>query len=204
MTRSEPTVVVGFDLDMTLIDSRPGIAATYHELVRRTGVPIDVDLVVSRLGPPLEVELSNWFADTEVDKAAQLYRELYPELAIEPVRPLPGALAALTVAAARGETMVVTAKNERHARLHVEHLGLPVDHVAGGVWRGGKSEVLVRHRAGVYVGDHVHDMEAARIAEVPGLGVASGPCSEEELAAAGAAATLPDLSGFAAWFSEHV
>ena len=32
---------VGFDLDMTLIDSRPGIAATYQELSARTGVAID-------------------------------------------------------------------------------------------------------------------------------------------------------------------
>lgn len=204
MTRSEPTVVVGFDLDMTLIDSRPGIAATYREVMSRTGVQIDVDLAVSRLGPPLEVELAHWFADTEVDKAAQIYRELYPGLAIEPVEPLPGARAALEAAAERGETMVVTAKNERDARLHVEHLGLAVDHVAGGVWRGGKSDVLVRHRAGLYVGDHVHDMEAARIADVPGLGVSTGPCTQEELSAAGAAGTLPDLTGFAQWFSEHV
>ncbi|NUV50253.1 HAD family hydrolase, partial [Streptomyces sp. CAI-78] len=45
--------VVGFDLDMTLIDSRPGIGAAYRVLAAETGVPIDVDLVVSRLGPPL-------------------------------------------------------------------------------------------------------------------------------------------------------
>ena len=44
---------VGFDLDMTLIDSRPGIAAAFAELSARTGVAIDTDQVVSRLGPPL-------------------------------------------------------------------------------------------------------------------------------------------------------
>ena len=33
-------LVVGFDLDMTLIDSRPGIAATWAELARRTGADL--------------------------------------------------------------------------------------------------------------------------------------------------------------------
>ena len=36
---------VGFDLDMTLIDSRPGIAATYRALTAKTGVHVDADLV---------------------------------------------------------------------------------------------------------------------------------------------------------------
>ncbi|BFO22549.1 hypothetical protein SHKM778_89370 [Streptomyces sp. KM77-8] len=42
---------VGFDLDMTLIDSRPGIRACYLALAARTGAYIDADLAVSRLGP---------------------------------------------------------------------------------------------------------------------------------------------------------
>ncbi len=47
-------LVVGFDLDMTLVDSRPGIAATLRALSAETGVFIDAELVVSRLGPTLE------------------------------------------------------------------------------------------------------------------------------------------------------
>ena len=48
---------VGFDLDMTLIDSRPGIRAAYQALTAETGVLVDADLAVSRLGPPLRAEL---------------------------------------------------------------------------------------------------------------------------------------------------
>lgn len=46
---------------MTLIDSRPGIRAAYRALTARTGVFVDADLAVSRLGPPLRTELSQWF-----------------------------------------------------------------------------------------------------------------------------------------------
>jgi phosphoglycolate phosphatase len=44
-----------------------------------------------------------------------------------------------------------------------------------------------------YVGDHVADMVAARAAGIPGIGVATGPCSADELRAAGAAYVLKDL-----------
>ena len=54
-------LVVGFDLDMTLIDTRPGIAAVWDALSAETGVPIDSAAAVSRLGPPLSEELALWF-----------------------------------------------------------------------------------------------------------------------------------------------
>ncbi len=64
---------------MTLVDSRPGIAAAFRVLVAKTGVPIDIDLVVNRLGPPLETELAHWFPADEVPAAAGLYRAVYPD-----------------------------------------------------------------------------------------------------------------------------
>ena len=54
-------LVVGFDLDMTLVDSRPGIRAVYDALAAESGIAIDSAAAVSRLGPPLEDELALWF-----------------------------------------------------------------------------------------------------------------------------------------------
>src|SRR2546423_15398758 len=45
-----PPLTVGFDLDMTLIDSRPGIAATYDALAAETGRGIDSAAPATRLG----------------------------------------------------------------------------------------------------------------------------------------------------------
>ena len=56
--------------------------------------------------------------------------------------------------------MLVTGKYEPNAQLHVDHLGLDVDHVEGWVWGAGKGEVLRAQGAQVYVGDHVHDVGA--------------------------------------------
>ncbi|NEE16993.1 HAD hydrolase-like protein, partial [Streptomyces sp. SID7499] len=123
-------LTVGFDLDMTLVDSRPGIAAAYRALSAETGVPIDVDLVVSRIGPPLETELANWFPADGVAAAADRYRELYPDHAIAPSTALAGAREAVAaVRALGGRAIVVTAKFATHAKLHLAHLGIEPDTV---------------------------------------------------------------------------
>ncbi|WP_275408556.1 HAD family hydrolase [Planosporangium mesophilum] len=200
MTATPTPLTVGFDLDMTLIDSRPGIAATYRSVSARTGVYIDVDAVVSRLGPPLAHELANWFPPDRLDDAIALYREFYPGDAITPTLPLPGAAEALAaVRAAGGRVVVVTAKRAGLARLHVDHLGLPVDVLVGDAWADGKAVALREHGASIYVGDHVADMGAARTAGVVGVGVTTGPCDAAALTAAGAAAVLPDLRAFPQW-----
>ncbi|MFI6821527.1 HAD family hydrolase [Micromonospora sp. NPDC050187] len=194
-----PSLTVGFDLDMTLVDSRPGIAAAFRALTARTGVHVDVDTVVGRLGPPLRTEIAHWFPPDEVEKAVTLYRELYPAYAITPTVPLPGALAALdAIRAHGGRVLVVTSKHGRLARLHLDHLGLVVDELAGDLFAEEKATALVAHGATHYVGDHVADMVAARTAGIPGIGVTTGPCTAEELRAAGAHTVLDDLTGFPA------
>lgn len=204
--------VVGFDLDMTLIDSRPGIGAVYDSLAVETGVAIDTALVTSRLGPPLDVELANWFPAERVPAMVSRYRELYPAMAIAPTRALPGAFEALAaVRAAGGSTVVVTSKYAPSARLHVEHLELPVDDLVGELYAAAKGPALAARGAVVYVGDHTADIAAARAAGgAPGsagvvaVAVASGPFDAAALRDAGADVVLEDLTGFPEWFRGHL
>jgi phosphoglycolate phosphatase len=188
---------VGFDLDMTLIDSRPGIREAYLALTAETGVFVDADLAVSRLGPPLRTELRYWFPEERVEEAVTAYRALYEELAITPSLPAPGAAETLEAVRAAGlRIVVVTSKLGRLARLHLDHLGMHPDELIGDLFAEGKATALVEHGVRWYVGDHVADMVAARTAGVPGIGVTTGPCSEAELRDAGAAHILPDLTVF--------
>jgi phosphoglycolate phosphatase len=197
------TPAVGFDLDMTLIDSRPGIRAAYQALSARTGVFVDADLAVTRLGPPLRAELREWFPAEDVEEAVTTYRALYPDYAITPSRPTPGAVQALAAVRELGlRVVVVTSKLGRLARLHLDHLGLVADEVAGDLFAEGKATALVQHDVRWYVGDHVADMVAARTAGVPGIGVTTGPCSADELRAAGASHILPDLEPLPALLRE--
>ncbi|MER7758793.1 HAD family hydrolase [Streptomyces sp. NPDC097619] len=197
-------LTVGFDLDMTLIDSRPGIRAAYLELSAQTGTYIDADAAVTRLGPPLDEELAHWFPEERIPEMADRYRALYPTHAIDPTPAMPGAREAIeAVRALGGSAIVVTAKHEPNARLHLDHLGLRPDVLVGWLWAEAKADALRAHGASVYVGDHVGDVRGARKAGALSVGVPTGPCSEEELRAAGADVVLPDLRALPEWLRAH-
>ncbi|MEV6947516.1 HAD family hydrolase [Streptomyces sp. NPDC051172] len=201
-TALPPTV--GFDLDMTLIDSRPGIHACYLALSERTGTYIDADLAITRLGPPLAEELINWFPQEQLAEMADLYRSMYPAIAIAATPALPGAREAIAaVQAAGGRAIVVTAKYEPNAKLHLEHLGIHPDEVVGDLWAEQKAEALREHGAGIYVGDHTGDVRGARKADALSVAVATGPCSAEELSTAGADVVLADLTEFPGWLADY-
>ncbi|MEU2156487.1 HAD hydrolase-like protein [Streptomyces sp. NPDC019396] len=197
-------LTVGFDLDMTLIDSRPGIHTVYLALAAETGVPIDADLAVSRLGPPLEQEIACWFPADRVEEMSARYREIYALHAIAPSPAMPGAREAIAaVRAVGGQAIVVTAKHEPSARLHLDHLGIEPDALIGWLWAEAKAEALRAHRARVYVGDHIGDVRGARTAGALSVAVATGPCGADELRAAGADVVLPDLTAFPEWLAAY-
>ncbi|MBL1095348.1 HAD family hydrolase [Streptomyces coffeae] len=199
------TVTVGFDLDMTLIDSRPGIKAAFEELSARTGTFVDAELAITRLGPPLEQELAHWFPDERIPEISDLYRGLYPEYAIGPTPALPGAREAIeAVRRAGGRSVVVTAKHEPNAKLHLSHLGIVPDAVVGWLWAEAKAEALREYGATVYVGDHTGDIRGARVADALSVAVPTGPCGAEELRQAGADVVLEDLTAFPAWLECHL
>jgi phosphoglycolate phosphatase len=196
---------VGFDLDMTLIDSRPGVHAVMTELARETGVYIDADAVVSRLGPPLDEELAYWFRPEEIPAVADRYRALYPDYAIKPTPAMPGAAESFAaIRAVGGRVLVVTAKYAPNAAQHLEHLDLVPDMLVGWHWGPKKGEALLEHGATVYVGDHIADIHGARAAQATAVAVATGPVGAADLEAAGADVVLPDLLGFPAWLGGYL
>src|SRR3954467_10069463 len=198
-------LVVGFDLDMTLIDSRVGVHAAMRALIDETGAPIDADVVVARLGPPLEQELAEWVPADQIDPLADRYRELYAELGLVGLIALPGAHAALdAVHAASGQTLVVTAKFEPNAWLCLEQVELKTDHMGGRRHGPQKGETLLERGASVYVGDTPPDMVAARLAGAIRVAVPTRPFTATELAAAGADVVLGSLDEFADWFREAI
>lgn len=193
-------LVVGFDLDMTLIDSRPGVIASFDALNVEIGSAIDGQLIASRLGPALESEMAAYFPPDEITAVCDRYRAIYSEIGPPGCSLLPGAAEAVDAVRVRdGTTLVVTAKYEPNAHLCLAHVGITVDHVIG--WRHGaqKGQTLLDHGAHIYVGDTLPDLEAARVGRAHAVMVSSGPVSESEFHAAGADTVLASLLGFPAW-----
>jgi phosphoglycolate phosphatase len=192
---------VGFDLDMTLIDSRPAILASFAGLGRDTGTAIDLAAVDARLGIKLEDELVFWYPPDERAAAAEIYRRHYVRLAEQMTTALPGAHEALAVVRAAGERVVIiTAKHPISVAPSLKAVQLEADEVFTFVHGPEKAAVLSRIRAAAYVGDSPPDMAAAVQAGVTAVGVATGSFSAGDLAEAGADVVLGSLTDFPAWY----
>lgn len=189
---------VGFDLDMTLIDPRPGMIAAMAALADETGLALDGERFAANLGPPLDQVLRSFGAAEErIPALVSRFREIYPAIVLPRTVALPGAADALrAVREAGGSTLVVTGKYGPNARLHVEALGLEVDKLVGDLWSTGKATALREHGAGAYVGDHIGDMRGAVAADARAIGVTTGPCSADDLREAGADVVLSSLTEF--------
>ena len=200
-----PDLVVGFDLDMTLIDTAPGFGDVLRALGAELGVEFPVDELVTRLGPPLDLLLAPYLPAEQIAAAGERFRALYPDHAIAGVPVLPGAHEAIAAVRRRGgRVVVVTGKYPANALLHVEHTGLDIDLLEGWVWGVGKADVLRREGASIYVGDHVHDVEGALAAGATSVSVLTGGCTAEELVAAGTHVVLDDLVRFGEWLDGHL
>jgi phosphoglycolate phosphatase len=198
-----PSPVVGFDLDMTLVDSRPGIAESMRALSVETGVAIDVEVVLGRLGPKLEEELAQWYPRERVAHAAARYRAHYYDHCVDGgTLLLPGAQASVdAVRSLGGSVLIVTAKSEALSRRCLDEVGMVADAIAGYVHGDEKRDALLAHGADVYVGDTIADVKAGADAGIATVGVTTGMHSAEELAAAGATTVFATLEPFPAWLS---
>ncbi len=203
--------VVGFDLDMTLVDSADGITATLAAAVAACpggeSVRIDRSQVWPWVGLPLEDTIAALAPRTDPAEVARAYRARYATVGVPLTRPLPGAAdAILAVHAAGGRVLVVSAKVEAGVwevltAVGLDHGDLRPDVVVGGLFGAAKGEVLIREQATVYVGDHPGDVAAAKVAAAVSVAVTTGPMPAESLISAGADVILTSLVEFPEWLS---
>jgi len=182
---------VGFDLDMTLVDSRPVSRRALERLASDHGHDLDVDALMALYGLPL----SRWLP-AGADEA--LFRSLQPQ-DISSTESMPGALAAVeAVRQSGGRVVVVTAAPGAIATEMLSAVGLTVDRVRADVWAAGKVQPLREEKCWAFVGDHSDDMSAARDAAAIAIGVATGTSRP-----AGADVELEDLNALVTWLADQ-
>src|SRR5580698_11096239 len=157
-----PLRPVGFDLDLTLIDSRRSILESFKVVADGTGVALDLDEIAARLGLKLEDELAHWFEPSEIDSAADLYRSHYIQIATSTTAVMPGAHESLAAVAESGvESVIITAKHPTSVGPCLEATGLRADQVFTLAHGPEKGVILRQIGASIYVGDTPADMVAA-------------------------------------------
>ena len=197
--------VVGFDLDLTLVDSADGIVVTFAESARRVGVSIDPEAMRPLIGAPLETACEALLPPHLVAPVVCRYRELYSTLGVPRTTLLPGAAQAVAAVRAHGgRAVVVSAKIQPAVDAVLEHVGLDVDEAIGGLYAAAKGEALRAHGATAHVGDHPADVVGAHAANAVAVGVTTGFHDAAALWAAGADVVLTGLADFPHWLDDHV
>jgi uncharacterized protein len=193
-------LVVAFDLDMTLVDSRPGARQVIATLAEERGFVVDAAAWVELMGPPLEQLLSTLVPHDEIEAAAERYRELSAASGAFLVEAMPGAREAVdAVHQLGGRVVVVTAKQPELAQINLDTLGLDVDALHGWLWGAGKGGALLSEGATVFVGDHPLDVDGARVAGAFAYGVRTGGSAPDA-----ADLVADDLTGFPEWLDLYV
>ncbi|AKU17964.1 HAD family hydrolase [Luteipulveratus mongoliensis] len=188
-------LVVGFDLDMTLVDSRAGIVACMHHALGKHGGSATDEELWPLIGAPLYDNLALFLPEEKVEAAAQDYRAAYLIDAVDMTTAMPGSHDLLAAIHERGgRVVVVSAKVQTAITAVLDHVGLSPDEVVGDLFAEAKARGLQEHGATAYVGDHAGDMRAARTAQVPGIGVTTGPHDAATLREAGATYVVDGLA----------
>lgn len=204
MTPLNPPLTVGFDLDLTLVDSRERVINAYIRALQDLGVEVSSGDLQPHLGIPLTHTAAIVAPAIDADALVLRYRHYYDEPGSPRTLAMPGAADALrSVRAAGGRTVVVSAKFTPAVHKALDEAGLSdlVDAVYGELFAEDKATALVAEGASIYLGDHPGDMVAAHTANAYAVGVTTGANDQAALMAAGAAVTLTDLQAFAPWLT---
>ncbi|HTO74572.1 MAG TPA: HAD-IA family hydrolase [Thermoanaerobaculia bacterium] len=208
--------LVVFDLDGTLIDGYAAIGDALGYAMTRLGLPgPDAARVRAMVGHGLERLLEQAAGPERAAEGVRLFRQRYPEVAVEKSHLLPGVLDVLHALEAKGLALAVASnKPAAFSRLILEAKGVARFFQA---IEGPSPEmpakpdpamlVSAMRRAGadtaatLAVGDMEVDAEFARAAGCRVVLVPSGSRSREELEDVDADALLDDLRQLPAWIA---
>ena len=185
-----------FDVDGTLIHSRPGIENTFAYAFRQMGLdPADIDLSCY-LGPPLRWSFAQHFGtDAEVERAVDLYRDRYAREGMHECSLFPGVKELLARLKEAGLFLATATSKPRDVVLPIlEEQGiLPCFDLVGGasmdksvdtktaVIRQDLADPRLAGRRILMVGDRRDDMQGAADCGLPAAAVLYGYGSRAEL-----------------------
>ncbi len=209
-----PPGALVFDLDGTLVDTVETRIAAWLRTFQEFDMPADRDQVALLIGSDGK-RVARLVADTagrpiddaraeEIDRRSG---EIFSELNTDP-QPLPGATDLLRDLDDRGlPWAIATSSRREQVDVSIDALklsrrptivdGSQVKHAkpAPDLLLSAARELGVEPSRAWYVGDAIWDMQAARAAGMPGIGVVTGSATAEDLREAGAAVTVENLIG---------
>ncbi|CYW18489.1 HAD family hydrolase [Streptococcus suis] len=192
-----------FDLDGTLTDSGQGILNSVAYALEKMGIEEpDAANLNQFIGPPLYESFSRFYQlnPEDTQSAVDAFRVYFKEKGMFENQLYPGIIPLLEELRTAGKTLVIaTSKPEIFAKQILEHFGIAhyFDVIAGASLdssRISKADVIgyainqleAFPKHAVMIGDREHDIEGARMHQLPAIGVLYGYGSKQEFEKAGA------------------
>lgn len=193
-------LVVGFDLDMTLVDSAEGISDALVAVCAAHNVTITMEDAGATIGLPLSMVFPMWLPELPYEQLLDEYRAHYGVHGIPKSTRLPGAREAVdAIHALCGKVVVVSAKKADFVQRVLDVVDIQVESIHGYLFAEHKGAALLEEGAQMYVGDHPGDIAAARAANAMSIVVPTGPTTEAELREGEPDVVLQSLEDFPAW-----
>ncbi|CYV63306.1 HAD family hydrolase [Streptococcus suis] len=192
-----------FDLDGTLTDSGQGILNSVAYALEKMGIEEPDTANLNRfIGPPLYESFSRFYQlnPEDTQSAVDTFRVYFKEKGMFENQLYPGIIPLLEELRTAGKTLVIaTSKPEIFAKQILEHFGIAhyFDVIAGASLdssRISKADVIgyainqleAFPKHAVMIGDREHDIEGARMHQLPAIGVLYGYGNKQEFEKAGA------------------
>ncbi|CYU61641.1 TPA: HAD family hydrolase [Streptococcus suis] len=192
-----------FDLDGTLTDSGQGILNSVAYALEKMGIEEPDTANLNRfIGPPLYESFSRFYqlSPEDTQSAVDAFRVYFKEKGMFENQLYPGIIPLLEELRTAGKTLVIaTSKPEIFAKQILEHFGIAhyFDVIAGASLdssRISKADVIgyainqleAFPNNAVMIGDREHDIEGARMHQLPAIGVLYGYGNKQEFEKAGA------------------
>ncbi|MDW8766986.1 HAD family hydrolase [Streptococcus suis] len=192
-----------FDLDGTLTDSGQGILNSVAYALEKMGIEEPDTAKLNRfIGPPLYESFSRFYqlSPEDTQSAVDAFRVYFKEKGMFENQLYPGIIPLLEELRTAGKTLVIaTSKPEIFAKQILEHFGIAhyFDVIAGASLdssRISKADVIgyainqleAFPKHAVMIGDREHDIEGARMHQLPAIGVLYGYGNKQEFEKAGA------------------
>ena len=181
-----------FDLDGTLIDSKPGILTSIRKTLDAFDIPYTEEIIDGMVGPPFRVSMKEMLGIEDMNVIEQLitfYRTHYKAGDWRDCKIYDGVVEMLSALRERGYTLgLATSKPLQYTTIIMEELGLDkYFHYVGGATGDATSELKtdvinnVLTKLGVkdldsvlMIGDRLYDIEGAKSSGVDSMGILWG------------------------------
>ena len=188
---------IGFDFDMTLVDTSNSLLETLKVVFPRE-YKLQIEQSKFQLnGLPLDQILLNYCHQKDLSKFKKEFMTAYQTVGVKNAKLIPGAVESLEIVHQMGyDPVIISAKSGENLTKLIKIFNLPIKKIHSEKHGKEKTKTMIGEKTILYIGDQESDVSAAHSVPIPALRLMGDADSSETVANW----QLNDISMFPRWF----